>query len=82
MPGGSLASTLLPLGPGVFTHNRSGVPIAVVCTKADKIDDDHTAAAGLGGGMGGISKAKGAGWEETTDGIMQVLRTICLQCEF
>lgn len=75
-----LSSTLLPLSQGVFTHNASGVPIIVVCTKADRIDDD-LAAAGMGGGLGGVVKSKGADWEERTDGIMQVLRTICLKCE-
>ncbi|KAG8880265.1 hypothetical protein FRB97_000977, partial [Tulasnella sp. 331] len=73
-----LSSTLLPLSQGVFTHNRSGVPIVVVCAKADKIDDDAGGPSGMGG-MGGLAKNKGAGWEERTDGIMQVLRTICLK---
>lgn len=30
----------------------------------------------------GVSKAKGGDWEERTDGVMQVLRTICLKCTY
>jgi len=39
----ALQGTTLSLGPGAFTHNTAGVPIIVVCTKADLIDDntDH-----------------------------------------
>lgn len=75
----SLSSTLLPLGPGTLTHNSSGVPIIVACTKADLIDEGHDLAAGSSG-MGGMVKGKGGEWEERTDGVMQVLRTICLKC--
>ena len=32
--------------------------------------------------MGGMVKGKGGEWEERTDGIMQILRTICLKCAF
>ncbi|KAF5333538.1 hypothetical protein D9611_002697 [Ephemerocybe angulata] len=73
----TLSSTLLPLGQGSFTHNSAGVPIIVVCSKADLIDEatDPSAPAG----MGGMVKGKGGEWEERTDGIMQVLRTICLK---
>ncbi|KAG9038609.1 hypothetical protein FRB95_000831 [Tulasnella sp. JGI-2019a] len=74
-----LSSTLFPLSQGVFTHNRSGVPIIVVCAKADNVDDDAGNGPGLGGNMAGVTKNKGANWEERTDGIMQVLRTICLK---
>ncbi|KAF9077075.1 dynein light intermediate chain-domain-containing protein [Rhodocollybia butyracea] len=74
------SNTVLPLGPGTLTHNAAGVPIIVVCTKADLIDDgtDNTAAAhaGIGGGM---VKGKGGEWEERTDGVMQILRTFCLK---
>lgn len=31
--------------------------------------------------MGGMVKGKGGEWEERTDTIMQVLRTICLKCK-
>jgi len=31
--------------------------------------------------MGGMVKGKGGEWEERTDGVMQVLRTICLKCK-
>lgn len=31
-------------------------------------------------GMGGMVKGKGGEWEERTDGVMQILRTICLKC--
>ena len=31
--------------------------------------------------MGSMVKGKGGEWEERTDGIMQILRTICLKCE-
>jgi dynein light intermediate chain 1 len=48
----------------------SGVPIMVVCTKADLMDS-----AGDDAGM------KGAAWEEKTDWIQQVLRTVCLSCK-
>ncbi|WVR03075.1 hypothetical protein IAU60_000064 [Kwoniella sp. DSM 27419] len=58
---------LLPLGQGTLTMNHAGVPIVVVCTRADLID-----AAGEELGM------KGGAWEEVTDWIQQVLRTICL----
>jgi dynein cytoplasmic 1 light intermediate chain len=70
----SLNSTLLPLGQGTFSHNSAGVPIIVTCTKADLIDDEID----LGIGM---AKGKGGEWEERTDAVMQVLRTICLKCE-
>lgn len=49
----------------------------VVCTKADLIDDEEdTVVGGLG-----VVKGKGGEWEERTDGIMQVLRTISLKCQ-
>jgi dynein light intermediate chain 1, cytosolic len=70
----TLSSTLLPLGPGTLTHNASGVPVIVVCSKADLIDEGNEVVAG------GMVKGKGGEWEERTDGIMQVLRTICLKC--
>jgi hypothetical protein len=75
-----MSSTVLPLGPGTFTHNTSGIPIIVACTKADLIDEDADLVAGASG-MGGMVKGKGGEWEERTDGIMQVLRTICLKCK-
>ncbi|KAJ6616281.1 dynein light intermediate chain-domain-containing protein [Mycena sp. CBHHK59/15] len=71
-------STLLPLGPGTLTHNAAGVPIIVACTKADLIDEGSDLAAGASG-MGGMVRGKGGEWEERTDGVMQVLRTICLK---
>ena len=40
------------------------------------IDDGNDMVAGTSG-----IKGKGGEWEERTDGIMQVLRTICLKCE-
>ncbi|GFZ44532.1 hypothetical protein JCM24511_02255 [Saitozyma sp. JCM 24511] len=61
------AGPLLPLGPGTLTLNSAGVPIVVVLTRADLMDS-----AGEGLGM------KGAAWEERTDWVQQVLRTICL----
>ncbi|KAJ4479193.1 dynein light intermediate chain-domain-containing protein [Lentinula aciculospora] len=71
------SNTVLPLGPGTLTHNAAGVPIIVVCTKADLIDErEEGAPTGLGGGM---VKGKGGEWEERTDGVMQILRTICLK---
>jgi len=42
----------------------------VVCTKADLMDN-----AGDEAGM------KGAAWEEKTDWVQQVLRTVCLSCK-
>ncbi|KAF8622105.1 hypothetical protein AX15_007242 [Amanita polypyramis BW_CC] len=74
----ALSNTLLPLGSGILTHNSAGVPIIVVCTKADLIDEGHDIAAGASG-MGGMVKGKGGAWEERTDGIMQVLRSVCLK---
>jgi dynein light intermediate chain 1, cytosolic len=70
----TLNATVLPLGQGTLTHNSAGIAIIVVCTKADLIDDDNVGV--------GLVKGKGGEWEEKTDGIMQVLRTICLQCKF
>ncbi|KAJ6515451.1 dynein light intermediate chain-domain-containing protein [Mycena sanguinolenta] len=58
-------STLLPLGQGTLTHNSAGVPIIVVCTKADLIDEGGS---DLGTGASGMAAC-----------IMQVLRTICLK---
>src|SRR5271170_3110149 len=75
LPTTSTLSTLLPLGPGTFTNNLSGVPIIVTCTKADLIDETSELTAGSSG-MGGMVKGKGGEWEERTDGVMQVLRTI------
>ncbi|RXW25406.1 hypothetical protein EST38_g437 [Candolleomyces aberdarensis] len=74
----ALSSTLLPLGQGTLTNNSAGVPIIVACTKADLIDEATENASGATG-MGGMVKGKGGEWEERTDGIMQVLRTICLK---
>lgn len=73
------SSTVLPLGPGTFTHNSAGVPVVVVCTKADLIDEGSNLIGPGTSGMGGMVKGKGGEWEERTDSIMQVLRTICLK---
>jgi dynein light intermediate chain 1 len=75
----ALQGTILPLGPGTFTHNAAGVPIIVVCTKADLIDDNNDLVGAGTSGMGGMVKGKGDEWEERTDGIMQILRTVCLK---
>jgi dynein light intermediate chain 1 len=77
----TLASSSLPLPQGTFTSNTAGVPIVVVCTKADLIDDNSDIAGVGAGGMGGMVKSKGGEWEERTDGVMQVLRTVCLKCK-
>ena len=77
----TLNSTILPLGSGTLTHNSSGVPIVVVCSKADLIDEGHDAVGVGASGMGGMVKGKGSEWEERTDSIMQVLRVVCLKCE-
>lgn len=74
----TLSNAVLPLGSGTLTHNLAGVPIIVVCAKAELIDEGPDIAAGASG-MGGMVKGKGGAWEERTDGIMQVLRTICLK---
>ncbi|WVF66512.1 hypothetical protein IAT40_001252 [Kwoniella sp. CBS 6097] len=58
---------LLPLGQGTLTLNSSGIPIVVVCTKADLMDS-----------VGDEIGMKGGGWEERTDWIQQALRTVCL----
>jgi Dynein light intermediate chain (DLIC) len=76
----TLQSTILPLGPGTFTHNVAGVPIVVACTKADLIDDTNDLVGAGSSGMGGMVKGKGDEWEERTDAIMQILRTVCLKC--
>jgi dynein light intermediate chain 1 len=44
------------------------------------IDDGNDMVAGTSG-MGSMVKGKGGEWEERTDGVMQVLRTICLKCK-
>ncbi|TFY82754.1 hypothetical protein EWM64_g1248 [Hericium alpestre] len=75
----TMQGTILPLGPGTFTHNTAGVPIIVTCTKADLIDENNDIVGAGTSGMGGMVKGKGGEWEERTDGIMQVLRTICLK---
>ncbi|KIM25507.1 hypothetical protein M408DRAFT_331076 [Serendipita vermifera MAFF 305830] len=74
----AMASSALPLPKGTFTSNSAGIPIIVVCTRADLIDDNSDIAGGAAG-MGGMVKSKGGEWEERTDGVMQVLRTICLK---
>jgi hypothetical protein len=76
----TLQGTILPLGAGTFTHNTAGIPIIVACTKADLIDDNTDLVGAGASGMGGMVKGKGGEWEERTDGIMQILRTICLKC--
>ena len=68
---------IITLGSGSFTHNSAGVPIVVTCTKADMIDDGNDMVAGTSG-MGLMVNGKKGEWEESRDGIMQVLRTICL----
>lgn len=75
------SNTVLPLSSGTFTHNSAGVPIIVVCTKADLIDEGSDLVGAGASGMGAMVKGKGGEWEEQTDGIMQVLRTICLKCK-
>ncbi|KAF9651747.1 hypothetical protein BDM02DRAFT_3110207 [Thelephora ganbajun] len=79
LPTTTHSGTLLPLGQGTFTHNTGGVPVIVTCTKADLIDDNSDIVGAGAGGMGGMVKGKGGEWEERTDSIMQVLRTICLK---
>ena len=76
----TVSNTVLPLSTGAFTHNSAGLPIVVACTKADQIDEGHDLVAGASG-MGGMVKGKGGEWEERTDGVMQIMRTICLKCE-
>jgi dynein light intermediate chain 1, cytosolic len=57
------------------------VPIVVVCTKADLIDDTNDLVGAGSSGMGGMVKGKGDEWEERTDTMMQILRTVCLKCK-
>ena len=54
----------------------------VVCTKADLIDEGNDIIGSGPSGMGGMVKGKGGEWEERTDSIMQILRTICLKCRY
>ena len=75
-----MSATVLPLGSGTLTHNAAGVPIIVACTKADLIDDNTDVLGPGASSMGAMVKGKGGEWEERTDSIMQVLRTICLKC--
>ncbi|KZV62380.1 DLIC-domain-containing protein [Peniophora sp. CONT] len=75
----TMQDTVLEITQGALTNNTAGVPILVACTKADLIDDNNDIAGAGAGGMGGMVKGKGGEWEERTDGIMQVLRTICLR---
>lgn len=77
----TVPDTLLPLPQGSYTHNIAGIPIVVACTKADLIDEGPDLAGGASG-MGGMVRGKDGEWEERTDGVMQVLRTICLKCAF
>ena len=76
------SATLLPLGSGTLTHNSAGVPIIVVCTKSDQIDEGSDMIGAGASGMGGMVKGKGGQWEERTDSIMQILRVICLKCQY
>ena len=76
----TLPGAVLPLGPGTLTHNIGGVPIIVTCTKADLLDEGNDVIGAGASGMGGMVKGKGGEWEERTDTIMQILRTICLKC--
>jgi dynein light intermediate chain 1, cytosolic len=71
-------NTILPLREGTLTHNSGGVPIVVVCTKADLIDHEADI---VHGGPNIMIKGKTGEWEERTDSIMQVLRTISLKCK-
>ncbi|KAI0732781.1 dynein light intermediate chain-domain-containing protein [Fomitopsis betulina] len=75
----TMSATVLPLGPGTLTNNAAGVPIIVACTKADLIDENTDVLGPGASGMGAMVKGKGGEWEERTDSIMQVLRTICLK---
>ena len=68
---------------------RYGVPITIVCTKADQIDavaeelgfGGGPAGGGGSGGKGGGSTGGKGGWEERTDWIGQVLRLVALMRE-
>jgi hypothetical protein len=62
----------------MVVHSRlGGVPIVVVCTKADLVDENNELAVG----PLGMGKGKGSESEERTDTVVQVLRTICLKCK-
>lgn len=76
----ALNNVVLPLGPGTLTQNPNGVSTIVVCTKADLIDEGNESNVGGSSGIGGMVKSKGGEWDERTDTIMQILRTICLKC--
>lgn len=78
------SSEVLPLGPGTLTQNPYGIPIFVVCTKADQIDlvaEELGFTAGGGASVGSQGKAGKGGWEERTDWVGCVLRTVGLMCE-
>ena len=76
----ALTNVVLPLGPGTLTHNNGGVHMVVACTKADLIDDNSDATT-VGSIVGGMARNKGGDWDEKTDTIMQILRTISLKCQ-
>ena len=76
-----LNNVVLPLSPDILTHNPSGVSMIVVCTKADLMDNSNDNISGSTA-VSGMVKSKGDNWEEKTDKIMQILRTICLKCGF
>ncbi|TYJ51254.1 hypothetical protein B9479_008186, partial [Cryptococcus floricola] len=57
--------------PVIVDTTTSGMPIVVVCMKADPMDN-ATEDVGV----------KGGGWEEKTVRAQQALRTVCLACMF
>lgn len=63
---------------------RNGVPITIVCTKADQIDvvAEELGFGGPTGSGGGKGVGGKGGWEERTDWIGQVLRLVSLMREY
>jgi dynein light intermediate chain 1 len=77
------SNEVLPLGSGTLTHNPYGIPLFLVCTKSDQIDlvaEELGFTAGGGAALGGQGKAGKGGWEERTDWVGCVLRTVGLMC--
>ncbi|KAJ2929229.1 hypothetical protein H1R20_g7864, partial [Candolleomyces eurysporus] len=75
----SIASALLQKPISDEAKDDQRIDFALGYDFANVRDDADEENASGTTGMGGMVKGKGGEWEERTDGIMQVLRTICLK---
>ena len=75
----AIRGTILSLGPETFTHNTTKVSVILACTNADLIEYniDLVGTGASDGWYGGGERRQMGG---RTDGITQILRTICLIC--